>query len=179
MKTIMNAVVTAGVGVISAVIVVVGAQLRELILKKKDQIALKTGIDKYNSNKNTALEVWKMIDEKFRITPTLEKTFENKAAEFDKTLKTKIPDLTDEQIKDLRQTIAGEINKDRTAVTSDAIAQQTELNNIKTENTQLQNENAQLKQTISSVQATLQPQSSATTAANTTQNTTTGTVEQK
>lgn len=165
MKTIMNAVVTAGIGIVSAVILVVGAELRKLILKKKEEIALKTGTDKYNSVKNTALDIWHQVDEKFRITPTLEKTFKNKQDMFDKILKAKIPELTDEEIAGLRQAIAGELNKDKAAITSDTVTQQNELNNIKTQNAQLQAENTQLKQTISNVQAAAQTvQASAETA---------------
>lgn len=152
MKTIMDAVVTAGIGIISAVITVIGKELRGLILKKKEAIALKVGVDKYNSTKNTAIDVWHMVDENFRITPSLEKSFENKAAEFNKILKSKIPELTDQQIEDIRQEIAGEMNSDKAVVTSDALNKQAEINNVKTQNAQLTAENIQLKQKLDTIQ---------------------------
>ena len=151
---IVPIIVTAIAGILVSIIKVVGDNAISYISTKKDAVATKVGIDKYNSTLQKAKSVWAIVDEEFRITPTLEKTVQNKQDMFDKLLKAKIPALTDNEIADVRQTIAGEFNKGKEVVTSDAVATQKELEAVKNQNTQLTAENNQLKQKLATIQNT-------------------------
>lgn len=144
--------VTAIVAILTAIIKVVGTNAVSYLETKKNALAIQTGVDKYNATLQKAKSIWAIVDEEFRITPTLEKTIENKQQMFDKLLKNKIPSLTDSEIADIRQAIAGEVNKGKEIVTSDAIAKQKELETVKSQNVQLSAENDQLKQKLIAIQ---------------------------
>lgn len=146
--------VTAIVAILTFIIKTVGANFIDYMSAKKNELAIKTGVDKYNATLQKAKSIWAIVDEEFRITPTLEKTIENKQAMFNKLLKAKIPSLTDDEISDIRQAIAGEVNKGKEVITSDAIAKQKELETVKAQNVQLSAENDQLKQKLSTIQNT-------------------------
>ena len=99
-------------------IVPVGDAAIDLFNKKKDAVANQIGIDKYNANLSIAKNIWNMVDEEFRITPTLTKTIESAQVMFaDKILKV-IPGLTQDEIDHLRQAAAGEVNKGKDAITA-------------------------------------------------------------
>lgn len=153
-NTVIPVVATAIGAVLVAVIKVVGDNAVSFLETKKAALVAQTGIDKYNATLQKAKSIWNLVDEEFRITPTLEKTVEAKQEMFNKLLKSKIPSLTDSEINDIRQAIAGEVNKGKDVVTSDAVAKQNELNNIKTQNVQLTAENNQLKQKLATIQST-------------------------
>jgi hypothetical protein len=96
----------------------------DLFNKKKDAVANQIGIDKYNANLSIAKNIWNMVDEEFRITPTFTKTIESDQAMFtDKILKV-IPGLTQDEIDHLRQAVAGEVNKGKNAITAPAEVKQ-------------------------------------------------------
>lgn len=123
-QTALNTVLTAGV---SALVVVLVAAIKafgdaavEYISEKVKAVQLKRGVDKYNQDLAFARQAWNITDEYFRITPTVEKTFAAKQAYFAEQLKKLIPGLTDDELEQLRQAIAGEVNKGKAAVTSPA-----------------------------------------------------------
>ena len=158
-NTAVSIAVAAIAAILTAIIKVVGNNVVDYIQAKKGSIAVKTGIDKYNATLQKAKSIWAIVDEEFRITPTLEKTIENKQEMFDKLLKSKIPTLTDNEIADIRQAIAGEVNKGKEVITSDAIATQKELEVVKSQNSQLTTENDQLKQKLLTIQTAATVQS--------------------
>lgn len=153
-NTVVPVVVTAIGGVLVAIIKVVGDNLVSYIETKKDALATQTGIDKYNATLQKAKNIWNLVDEEFRITPTLEKTMQAKQDMFNKLLKEKIPSLTDNEINDVRQAVAGEINKGKDVVTSDAVEKQKELENEKAKSAQLTAENEQLRKKLETIQNT-------------------------
>ena len=102
-NTIIAALVTAGVGVLVVVIKSVGDMAIKFIQEKIE--------DEYNKKKSLALDAWNIVDEYFRITPTVTKTVEAAQVKFAEELKKLIPSITDTEIETLRQAIAGEINK--------------------------------------------------------------------
>lgn len=87
-----------------------------------------------------------MVDEKFRITDDLKELLKSKADEFDKILLNKFPYLTQSETTDIRQAIAGEINKDSLQEQQAKIMQQN--NQLLTENSQLKNKIEQLQNVI-------------------------------
>lgn len=122
-NTIVPIAITAIVGMVTAVIKTVGEAGVEYINKKKEAVVQKIGADKYNNELQFARSAWGMVDEHFRISPELEKTFQAKQAEFDKIVAEKFPELTSDEISQLRQTVAGEINKGKVVVTAPATVQ--------------------------------------------------------
>lgn len=91
-----------------------------------------------------------MVDEKFRITDDLKELLKSKADEFDKILLNKFPYLTQSEIADIRQAIAGEINKGKDELNKDSLQEQQAK--IMQQNNQLLTENSQLKNKIEQLQ---------------------------
>ncbi|MDP4147195.1 MAG: hypothetical protein Q8936_22420, partial [Bacillota bacterium] len=87
----------------------------------------------------TAKEIWNIVEEKYRITEKVEDLLVSKAKMFDDLLLKKIPYLTQENLDDLRQAIAGEFNKGKQAVITDESLKQAQV--------ELQNQNSQLADT--------------------------------
>lgn len=114
---IINAIVpiaiTVIISVLTAVINAVGKAAIKYIEKKKEAVMQEMCTDKYNCQIEFARAAWGMVDEYFRISPSIEKTFEAKQSVFDKILSDKYPELKSPDIIQLRQTIAAEINKDK------------------------------------------------------------------
>lgn len=141
---ILSAVAIGVVGVLVAIIKSVGDVAIEYIAKKKQVVEQRLQLDKHVEEVETAKQVWNIIEEKYRITDNIKDFTKSKADEFDKLMLKKIPYLTEEQVKDLRQAIAGEINKGKTILNEDNLKKQaTDLvnknNALETENTELKN----------------------------------------
>lgn len=123
------------------------------ILTKLAKIKLqKTGIEaeilKNKKYVEEAKGIWYMIDEDFRISKTVQEKIASKADEFDKCLLTKFPELTQDDVQELRQSIAGEINANKEAVVSNSDL----LKQLQESNTKLQAENTTLKDQLSKAQ---------------------------
>ena len=116
LNTIGTAALTALVGVAVVAIKALGEAGVELIQRKKDAIVTKIGADTYNHRLTVAKSIYGAVDEEFRITPTLDKTIVNKQAMFDEKIKKAIPSITDDEIEQLRQAVAGEVNKGKAAI---------------------------------------------------------------
>lgn len=117
---IVPLLVTCIVAVVGVVIKSVGDAIIAYIEAKKNAVISKIGEDKYNSEKKVALDIWNIVDEHFRINPTLEDVIDKKIALFNELLLKKIPGLTQEQIDFLRQSIAGEVNKGKKVLDNSA-----------------------------------------------------------
>ena len=119
-QQIINAIVpvaiTAIVAILVAAIKALGDAGVAYIQKKKDAVVAKIGTDTYEHNLSVARSIWNIVDEEFRITPTLDKTIVNKQAMFDEKIKKAIPNITDDEIAQLRQAVAGEVNKGKAAI---------------------------------------------------------------
>ena len=85
-----------------------------------------------------------------RISKNLEDVVKSKADEFDKILLSKIPYLTKSEVSDIRQAIAGEINKGKDELFKDSLKEQ--QTKIMQQNDQLITENSQLKNKIEQLQ---------------------------
>ena len=116
LNTIVTAAVTALVGVGVVAIKVLGNAAEKYISEKAAAVKAKASADKWNHWMNLARQTFAAVDEEFRITPTLESTISAKQKLFDEALKKVIPEITDAQIEQLRQAVAGEVNKGRAAI---------------------------------------------------------------
>ena len=116
--------------------------------KAVEYISQKTANNKHQDVINTAKEIWNIVEETFRTDSKVQQVFKNKADYFNQLLLEKVPGLTQSEINYLRQSIAGEINKGKAALTQEEV-------NI----TDLQKENADLKSQLEKIQNVIVPKS--------------------
>ena len=119
-NAVVPVVVAGAVAVAVAVVKAVGDAAVAYIGKKKEEVVKKIGAGEYNRKLTFSEQAWGMVDEYFRITPNVEKTLDSTAAKFKEFLLAKAPGLTDSEIKDFQQTVAGIVNAGREAVTAPA-----------------------------------------------------------
>jgi hypothetical protein len=126
-----------------------------LVAKVLESKLVKSGLEATilkNQNYFTeAKKIWDMVDENFRISTTVEEKLKSKIEQFNEALLVKFPELSQRDIDDLRQSIAGEVNQDKEAVISNSDL----LKQLQDEKTQLQTENAELKNKIAQIQSTV------------------------
>ncbi|AZV57018.1 hypothetical protein [Clostridium sp. AWRP] len=117
LQSIINEIVpiaiTVIVGVLVAAIKAIGDAIVVLVEKRKEEVIQKIRINRYNGCLQVAREVWRVVDEYFRINSNIESTISNKQKKFEGEILKILPDLTAAQIEQLRQSVAGEINKDK------------------------------------------------------------------
>lgn len=156
---------TAVIAILVAIIKSVGDVAIDVLKNKKEEIVQKIKASGHEEELNTAKEVWNIIEEKYRITENASQVLGSKADEFDKLLLQRIPGLSQQNLSDLRQAIAGEVNKGKAAIIQDNTAQQ--IADLQQANATLQSENLNLKSTINQISSAIQPVATNTT---TTQN---------
>lgn len=130
LNTIGTAALTALVGVGVVAIKVLGDAAVKYISEKAAAVKAKAGADKWNHWMDLAHQTFAAVDEEFRITPTLESTISAKQKLFDEALKQAIPEITDAQIEQLRQAVAGEVNKGRAAICGQVTDEQGNLGSV-------------------------------------------------
>jgi len=146
---------TAIVAILIRIIYQVGKPAIQLFLKLKEEAEQRIIASGHESELKQAKEVWDIIEEKFRITENASAVLGSKSDIFNQLLLQKIPGLTQSNLDDLRQAIAGEFNKGKAAIIQDNSAQQ--LISLQEVNTQLQVENTNLKATITQISSAIQP----------------------
>ena len=148
-ELIINQIVPIIIAGIVAILVksitVIGDTAIQTIAKKKEEIEQNIKVSGHKEQLTAAKDVWNIVEEKFRITENALSVLGSKADMFDELLIKKIPGLTKEELSDLRQSIAGEANKGKAALTDTAKLQQS--------NAQLQQENATLKAQLNTIQS--------------------------
>ena len=149
LEPILGAIAIGITGILVAIIKSVGDVAIEYIVKKKQVVEQRLQLDKHVEEVETAKQVWNIVEEKYRITDNIKDLAKSKADEFDKLLLEKIPYLTKDEVNQLRQALAGEINKGKGMLNEDNLKQQaTELVN---KNNALENENATLKNKLAAI----------------------------
>lgn len=115
---IVPILVTAIVAILTVIIKIVADKIIDFIETKKKEVEQRIGIEKAKDIENKAFEVWKEVDEHFRISNFIGDAIAAKQKKFEELMLKKVPSLTGEQIEDLRQVVAGEINKGKTKIIS-------------------------------------------------------------
>ncbi len=123
--------------------------LVKVLEAKLEKAGIETLILKDQNYITAAKQIWRMIDENFRISTTVEGKLKSKIDEFNAAILKKFPELSQSDIDDLRQSVAGEINADKKAVVDNS----TLLRQLQDENTNLKTELATLTDQLSKVQA--------------------------
>lgn len=114
--TLVQILITIIVAVFTVAIKAVGNAAVNLINEKAAAVKTKASQDKWSHLMDLSRAAWNIVDEEFRITPNLDKTIAAKQAEFETQIKKLLPGVTAEEIEELRQAVAGEINKGKAAI---------------------------------------------------------------
>lgn len=125
----------------------------KLIIKVLESKLVKSGLEetilRNKSYITVGKAIWNIVDEHFRISKTVEEKLASKAEMFDKLLLTKFPEMSTDDIAEIRQAIAGEVNQTKAAVVDNS----TLLKELQDDNTNLKAELAALTDQLSKVQA--------------------------
>ncbi|ELC8400430.1 cobalt ABC transporter permease [Clostridium perfringens] len=133
---ILSAVGVALATVLVAIIKSVGNEAVEYLKTKKKVADQKIKESKYAELFEVGKNIWNMVEEKYRVTDNIENLAKSKAAMFDRMLLEKFPHLTEKELTEVRQALAGEYNKGKAMLHEDSLKQQA---------TQLVEENEKLK----------------------------------
>lgn len=149
LEPVLGALALGIVTVFVTIIKSVGDITIQYIAKKKEMVEQKLKLDKHEEEIKTAQQVWNIVEEKYRITDNIKSLVKRKEDDFDKLLLEKIPYLTEEEVKMLRQSIAGEVNKGKKLLFEDDLKKQ--AHELVEENTNLKNENLLLNNKLNTV----------------------------
>ncbi|MDH2470481.1 hypothetical protein QDR11_03075 [Clostridium perfringens] len=123
----------------------------KLVIKVLEIKLQKSGLEeKIIKNKqyiDIAKQVWNVVEENFRITESVEKKLSSKAYEFDKMMMDKFPELSSTDVKELRQSIAGEVNKGKEVVLENSEI----LKKLQEENQELKSKNIDLESKLAAI----------------------------
>lgn len=118
---IEGAVAVAVVAVLVAIIKSLGdvtvsyiKSKKGLVEKQKEKVVKETTAKERELLKALGKDVWNIVEEEFRtkVSPIAE----SKAEMFDRLLLQKVPGLKENQLKEIRQALAGEVNKGKEAI---------------------------------------------------------------
>lgn len=127
----------------------------KLIIKVLESRLVKSGLEEaILKNKNyitVGKAVWNIVDENFRISKTVEEKVLSKANQFDKLLLAKFPELSQDDVAEIRQAIAGEINQGKAAVVDNSEL----IKQLQDDNTNLKAELEALTKQFNEVKALL------------------------
>ena len=127
-SNIVPILATALFAVITAIVKGIGDVIIAYFNRKKDALIVKIGADTYNADLAKARSVWGMVDEDARTNPELQKLagdvtarIQAKQKLFAEKIQKAIPGITDDEIEQLRQAVAGEVNKGRAVLMAPAV----------------------------------------------------------
>ena len=153
-ELLINQIAPIAATAITAILCVVLKQLGkagiELLATKKKETEQKIESNGYKSNVDKAHEVWKIVDDKFRLTQNAIEVFGSKEKLFEDILLQRIPGLSQKNVDDLRDTISGLVNQGRQSVTADSSEQQISV--LKEEKLKLEAERDNLQATLNKIQ---------------------------
>ncbi len=112
------AVAAALAAVLAAAVRAFGEAGVAYLRQKQEELINRMGAEQYDRSLSLAREAWYIVDEYFRITPNVEKTMQAKQEKFAEEIKKLLPAVTDEEIGQLRQAIAGEVNRAKALVST-------------------------------------------------------------
>lgn len=94
--------------------------VKELLTEATQYAKLRIESGQYEEMLNKAYDIWKLVDENFRIGAAITVAFKDKAEYFDSLLLEQFPSLTQNEIDYIRQVVAGNENSDKLADSSSA-----------------------------------------------------------
>ncbi|EOU2039964.1 cobalt ABC transporter permease [Clostridium perfringens] len=148
---ILSAVGVALATVLVAIIKSVGNEAVEYLQAKKKVADQKIKESKYAELFEVGKNIWNMVEEKYRVTDNIETLAQSKADMFDNMLLEKFPHLTKEELIEVRQAIAGEVNKGKAMLHEDSLKQQADK--LIEENEKLKLLNAETENKLAAVKS--------------------------
>lgn len=118
-------------------------QTTKVLKEKLNKVGLQEKFEKHPNYIEKAKEIWNMINEDLGISDTVENKLIVKIKKFEKVLLAKFPELTKDDVAEIKQSIIGEFN-----VGKDAVIKQ-----LQDLYTKLQDENVKLKNQLSKFQS--------------------------
>jgi phage terminase Nu1 subunit (DNA packaging protein) len=119
LNQILEALATAFVAILLAVISYLAAKVTSYLSAKKAAIIAKAGADKYNAELTVSQSVFDIVNEAVRTTPALQaisNQIQLKINMFQTEILKKCPYLTQEEIDHLRQAVAGAVNEGKDVI---------------------------------------------------------------
>lgn len=94
----------------------VGKEVIKFVPLIVDYLVAKIGLTNYQKTRAIALDIWNVIEEHFRLSQIVGDKVQAKIAMFETLIKQKVPGISNDEIETIRQSIAGEFNKDKPLV---------------------------------------------------------------
>ncbi|MBU3126730.1 hypothetical protein [Clostridium tagluense] len=113
MQNLSNVIYPILLAILTGVLGYIGKEVVKLVPKLVDFVIAKIGLTNYQKSKLVAMDVWNIVEEDFRLNNIIGDTVQAKIVMFETLIKQKTPGITDSQIANLRQAVAGEFNKNK------------------------------------------------------------------
>ncbi|AGF56480.1 phage terminase Nu1 subunit (DNA packaging protein) [Clostridium saccharoperbutylacetonicum] len=123
--------------------------LVKLVEAKLEKAGVETLILKNKNYITVAKQIWDMVDENFRISQSIEEKVSSKIDTFNLALLKEFPELKQDDIDKLRQSVAGSVNAGKQAVLDNS----TILKQLQEKNDKLALENTDLKNKLANINA--------------------------
>lgn len=136
--------------------------VEKIIASKLNKSGLKEELSKHSDYVAKAKEIWDMIDEDFGISSTIENVLKLKLDKFEQTLGSKFPELTKEDIMELKESIFENLNLGKDLALNKVRA----LNELQNLNSKLKEENEKLQNQLSKFQSLFTSNSTTATESN-------------
>ncbi|MGM8297276.1 cobalt ABC transporter permease [Clostridium perfringens] len=146
---ILSALAAAIALFLATIIKTLGDQLIQLIKIKVEATDQKLKASKYSEIYEAGKNIFYAIEEKYRVTDNIESLAKSKAALFDRMLLEKFPHLTEGELSEVRQALAGEYNKGKAMLNEDSLKQQADK--LIEENEKLKTEKADLNNKLAAI----------------------------
>ncbi|MDK0890350.1 cobalt ABC transporter permease [Clostridium perfringens] len=146
---ILSALAAAIALFLATIIKTLGDQLIQLIKIKVEATDQKLKASKYSEIYEAGKNIFYAIEEKYRVTDNIENLAKSKAAMFDRMLLEKFPHLTENELIEVRQALAGEYNKGKAMLNEDSLKQQADK--LIEENEKLKTEKADLNNKLAAI----------------------------
>jgi hypothetical protein len=129
--------------------------IEKVVTSRFNKSGLKEELAKHPDYVTKAKEIWDMIDKDFGISSTIDNILKLKVDKFDQVLISKFPELAKEEIKELKESIAGNLTQNKDLASNKVSI----LNELQKLNSKLQEENEKLKDQLSQFQSLFTPNS--------------------
>jgi len=114
-------ITTVVVGAISTLIIKIRPYVKKLLNDTVQYMTLQIQTSQYEDQLNKAYDIWKLVDENYRIGTSITEIYKSKSYYFDSLLLDQFPSLTQSQIDYIRQVVAGNENCNKLASDSKII----------------------------------------------------------
>lgn len=113
LNQILPLLITFVVGALALIFRAVGKAVIELLIAKREEAILRLGKEEYGRRLDIAFDVWRLVDEHFRLNDLIKYSINDKMSYFNDVLLERIPALKQEDLDYLRQVVAGIVNEGR------------------------------------------------------------------